>query len=189
MKKNFAVITIFLIISSCESGKLKNDNSAINNDSINNQSTTTPTTNYNQLKQTELNHIGDVSLGMSGNAVIEKLNQPDSKSKEEVWEADGWLHQDWAFSSKGIYINMSRENDSSLMEIFSINITHPCTYKTNKNIGIGNTFDEVMAAYKNEIDNTASDENIITVGSLYSGIIFEFKKKKVIKVFLGAAAE
>jgi len=84
---------------------------------------------------------------------------------------------------------MTREKDSSAMEVFSISITSPCTFKTNKNIGIGSTYDEVMTTYAQEIDKTSSDENVVTVGSLYGGIIFEFSNKKVSKIFVGAAAE
>ncbi len=84
---------------------------------------------------------------------------------------------------------MAREKDSSAMEIFSISITNPCQFKTKKSIGIGNTYDEVKTTYAQEIDTTASDENVVTVGSLYGGIIFEFENKKVAKIFVGAAAE
>lgn len=47
----------------------------------------------------------------------------------------------------------------------------------------------MKTTYAQEIDTTASDENVVTVGSLYGGIIFEFENKKVAKIFVGAAAE
>ena len=60
--------------------------------------------------------------------------------------------------------------------IFSITITKPCTFKTKRNIGIGSTYKEVMAAYEKEIDKSATDNKTITVGSVYGGIIFHLVK-------------
>lgn len=182
MKKYIAAATIILAILSCKPGNSK-DNTVQES-----QKDTTPSS-YDQLKQTDLNHIGDLSLGITTKQVLEKLGEPASKSKEEEWGADGWIHQDWEYKTKGISLNMARERDSVTMEVFSISITSPCRFKTKKNIGIGNTYDEVKTAYAQEIDTTASDENVVTVGSLYGGIIIEFENKKVTKIFVGAAAE
>ena len=182
MKKYIAFATIILAIISCNSGNSK-DNT--DKDTLKDSTST----NYDQLKQTDLNHIGDLSLGMTSKQIIEKLGEPESKSKEEEWDADGWIHQDWEYKAKGISLNIAREKDSSAMEIFSISIIKPCLFRTNKNIGIGNSYDEVKTTYAQEIDTTASDENVVTVGSLYGGIIFEFENKKVAKMFFGAAAE
>ena len=182
MKKYIAFATIILSIISCNSGNSKN-----NTDTVSLKDNTP--TNYDQLKQTDLNYIGDLSLGMTIKDVVGNLGEPEAKSAEEEWGADGWIHQDWEYKAKGISLNMAREKDSSAMEIFSISITNPCQFKTKKSIGIGNTYDEVKTTYAQEIDTTASDENVVTVGSLYGGVIFEFENKKVAKIFVGAAAE
>ncbi len=165
---------------SCNSEKSNTDTPSL---------TDTLPTNFDQLKQTALNHIGELAVGMPMKSVIEKLGQPASISKTEVWGADGLSHQDWEYPSKGVSLNMVSLDKATAFEIFSITISSPCTFKTNKNIGIGNSYQEVTAAYEKEIDNTASDDNIITVGSLYGGIIIEFKEKKVVSLFVGAAAE
>jgi hypothetical protein len=186
MKKYLTITTIFLLLisySACKSksantGENKTDSSKIN-----------VPDSFDQLKQTDLNQIGSLSLGMSALAVEKELGKPTSKTKAEEWGADGLLHQDWEYPVKGISLNMSSENDSTAMEVFSISITEPCTFKTKKNIGIGNSYTEVMAAYENEIDTGSSDENVVVIGSLYGGIIFEFTNKKITKIFLGAAAE
>lgn len=178
------------MITSCNYRNTK-ENPAIND--LNEDTLKQPDqSNYDQLKQTNLNHIGDISLGMTMKEIIEKLDEPDesqSKLKEEIWGADGWAHQDWEYKSKGISLNMARAKDTSEMEVFSISITKPCQFKTKKNIGIGSTYDEVMTSYAQEIDTTASDENVVTVGSLYGGIIIEFENKKVVRIFVGAASE
>ncbi len=187
MKRYLTIETIISMIISCNPGNTK-DNPVVDNlvqDTLKHPEQS----NYDQVKQTDLNHIGDLSLGMTAKQITDKLGEPGSKSKEEEWGADGWQHQDWDYKTKGISLNMTREKDTSAMEVFSISITSPCQFKTKKNIGIGSAYDVVMKAYALEIDKTASDENVVTVGSLYGGIIIEFKNKKVVRIFVGAAAE
>ncbi|MEO5947021.1 MAG: hypothetical protein ABIP79_09405 [Chitinophagaceae bacterium] len=187
MKRYLTIATIIFIIMSCKSGNTK-ENSAFND--LNEDTLNQPDqSNYDQSKQTDLNYIGDLSLGMTAKQITNKLGEPVSKSKEELWGADGLQHQDWEYKAKGISLNMTRETATSAMEVFSISITNPCQFKTKKNIGIGSTYDEVMSTYAQEIDTTASDENVITVGSLYGGIIIEFENNKVVSIFVGAAAE
>ena len=88
MKKYLFIATIILAIISCKSGNSK-DNT--DKDSLN----INTATSFDQLKETDLNHVGDRSLGMKMNAVVEKLGEAEVKSKEEEWAADGWIHQDW----------------------------------------------------------------------------------------------
>lgn len=187
MKRFLIITTIIMMIISCNSDNSK-DILLVDNLSQDTLKHPEPS-NYDQLKLTDLNRIGDLSLGMTAKQIIEKIGEPASKSKEEEWGADGWQHQDWEYKTKGISLNMSRERDTSEMEVFSISITSPCLFKTKKNIGIGSAYDEVMKTYAQEINKTASDENVVTVGSLYGGIIIEVQNKKVVRIFVGAAAE
>ena len=128
-------------------------------------------------------------MGLSQKTIIGLLGQPDSKSKAEKWDADGLIHQDWLYQSRGIMVNMESDNTHGDPNIFSITITSPCGFRTKKNMGIGSTYKEVMAAYENDIDKSFTDKNSITVGSVYGGIIFSFKNDKAEKIFIGAAAE
>jgi|CXWL01.1.fsa_nt_gi hypothetical protein len=137
----------------------------------------------------DLGGIGELSLGLNHIKVTEQLGQPDSKSKAGEWGADGLIHQDWFYKTKGITLNMESNKNLAEQTIFSITITSPCIYKTKNNIGIGNTYKEVMTAYEKDIDKSASDKTSITVGSIYGGIIFDFKNDKVGKIFIGAGAE
>ena len=84
---------------------------------------------------------------------------------------------------------MNGEKNEGELTVFSITITSPCGFRTKKNMGIGSTYKEVMAAYENDIDKSFTDKNSITVGSVYGGIIFSFKNDKAEKIFIGAAAE
>jgi len=120
---------------------------------------------------------------------LKLLGEPASKSKAVEWGADGLMHQDWIYKSKGITVNMDKSKEGT-QTIFSITVSSPCTFKTRKNMGIGSTYKEVMAAYEKKIDKTASDNKTITVGSVYGGIIFTFgKDDKADTFFIGAAAE
>ena len=141
------------------------------------------------VKETDLGGVGELSLGLSQTTITGLLGQPDSKSKAEKWDADGLMHQDWFYKSKGITLNMEGEKNQAELSIFSITITDPCGYKTKKNMGIGSTYKEVMAAYENDIDKSFTDKTSITVGSVYGGIIFSFKNDIAEKIFIGAAAE
>lgn len=139
----------------------------------------------------DIESFGDIKLGQHYSEVIKALGKPDSKSKATEWGADGLLHEDWAWTGKGLSLNMSSDkaNVDSSLTLFSITAKSPCSFKTKSGAGIGNTYSEVQEAYKRDIDATATDKTQITVGSVYGGIIFTFKDDKVAAIFLGAAAE
>lgn len=141
------------------------------------------------VKIPDTTSIGNLYLGMKGKEIVAILGEPSSKSKAEEWGADGLVHQDWNFSGKGIALNVNMDNKHKDMELFSIMVTQPCSFKTDQNIGIGSLYSDVMKAYEKHVDKTASDATMIIVGSIYGGMIFNFKGNKVEKIFIGAAAE
>ncbi|HEV7780746.1 MAG TPA: hypothetical protein VGO58_05745 [Chitinophagaceae bacterium] len=193
MRHTLFILLVTVLISSCNSDKSKEEAKTTDNkDSIG--GTIADTAGHPALKDTEvplngLDMIDGLILGLVDSKTIEELGQPDSKSKAEEWDADGLIHQDWKYRSKGITLNMSGEKKDATQQIFSITITTPSGLKTSRNIGIGSDYKDVMAAYQKEIDKEASIENMIVVGSVYGGIIFHFKNEKVEKIFIGAAAE
>ena len=139
----------------------------------------------------DIESFGDIKLGQHYNETIKAVGNPDSKSKAVEWGADGLLHEDWTYKSKGLVLNMSSDktNVEGSLSIFSITATSPCSFKTKAGVGIGSSYIEVQKAYKKDIDAEATDKTQITVGSVYGGIIFTFKDDKVSTIFLGAAAE
>jgi hypothetical protein len=135
-----------------------------------------------------IDQVGGLVLNLVDNQVIALLGQPDSKSKEVEWGADGLMHQDWIYQSKGLTLNMSR--NKTAQQIFSIIVSSPSDLKTPKGIGIGSTYDDVIKAYDKEINKEESTDDVVVVGSIYGGVIFNFNSsKKVDRIFLGAAAE
>jgi len=193
MKLFLVTASFAFLIASCNSSKSKDET----NPEVNKDTTTAApgSATINTPKDTAVNEVdfggvGDLLLGLSDVKTIELLGQPDTKSKAEEWGADGLIHQDWVYKSKGIKLNMDNNTGKDKQTIFSITISSPCTFKTKKNMGIGSTYKEVMAAYEKDIDKSATDNKTITVGSVYGGIIFTFSKAdKADTVFIGAAAE
>ena len=192
MKLFLITATFAILIASCNSSKLEDEAKPdINKDTTLAvpDSTTNPTSKDTAASEADLGRVGDLLLGLSDTKAIELLGQPDSKSKAEKWGADGLMHQDWLYKLKGITLNMDNSKGNDKQAIFSITIASPCTLKTKTNMGIGSTYNEVMAAYANNIDKSFTDKATITVGSVYGGIIFSFKNDKAEKIFIGAAAE
>lgn len=83
---------------------------------------------------------------------------------------------------------MVSENQKQSKEIASISVTGHSELSTAKGIHIGSPKTDVVKVYKDSFNKEESQDAFI-VGSMYDGLIFEFKKGKVSKIFLGSAAE
>lgn len=150
----------------------------------------------NKDKKATQGTIGFLSLDISDKEVIKNIGKPKEKSQAYIWEADGAEHQTWVYSNKGIELDMIRDSIgenkwSENQTVSKIIITSPCDYKTKENIGIGSSKNEVINVYKNGInkEDSSEDLNKIVLGTIYDGIIFNFEEDKVVKIFVGAAAE
>jgi hypothetical protein len=192
MKILLPAAAIVLLMTSCNSNKSgKEADPVVTTDTtVIVQDTSKGSIKDTAAAEPGLGGIGDLALGMRDTKAIALLGEPESKSKAVEWGADGLMHQDWIYTSKGITLNMDNSKGGSTQSVFSITASSPCTWKTKMNMGIGSTYKEVMAAYEKEVDKTASDNKTITVGSVYGGIIFTFgKDDKADTIFIGAAAE
>lgn len=143
------------------------------------------------ITNTDLEQFGEIRLKETSQEIYSKLGQPEQKPIVEMWEADGLLHEDWDYKKKGLVLNMISEarRPEQTRNVFSITAKTPCMYKTTRGIGIGSTYAEVREKYKGMIDESTTDNTMITVGTVYGGILFSFKDDKVETIFLGAAAE
>lgn len=139
----------------------------------------------------DIESFGDIKIGQPIDEAVKLLGDASSKGKAEKWEADGLMHQEWKWKDKGLTVNVSSDpaNNSAPKVISSITASAPCAFKTKAGITIGNSYDEVQAAYKNDINKEESGDDQVIVGSMYGGIVFTFEDKKVKSIFLGAAAE
>lgn len=69
----------------------------------------------------DIESFGDIKLSQPSTALIKILGEPDNKTKAIEWEADGLMHEDWTWKSKGLIINLSFEiKDASTLQVFSI---------------------------------------------------------------------
>ncbi len=184
----FTIFILAIAFTSCKNGE-NNDAKDNSIDSLNSNQVAN-SKDFNQigfdLMKTE--KIGELKIGLKIGKVIELLGMPEKKSKHELWGADDSYHQEWNYISKGISLDVIGKTENE-QEVNSISVSKPCTLKTNKQIAIGNTMQEVQNAYSESIDTTWSDNGNIVAGSVYGGLIFAFEKDILISIFIGASAE
>ncbi len=192
--KKILLIAILSSLLACNSKKTNDTKVSEEKQAMDSPSTvkdtTPPTTNVPSGK-IDIETFGAIKIGQSYTDMNKVLGQPDSKAEAIEWAADGLMHQDWTWKSKGLVLNMAydKTKPEGTTTIHTITATAPCAYKTRAGMGIGSTYQEVEQAYKRDIDPEATDKTQITVGSVYGGIIFSFKNNKAEKIFLGAEAE
>lgn len=139
--------------------------------------------------------LGGLSLGDPSAKVETALGAPTSKGEVQEWAATGDRTSTWAWDGKGVSFEMA-ERDGAF-SVHSMSLTAPSTLTTSRGIGIGATFEQVDAAYKEFRGKGREEgepeqwdlENGITVGSVYGGTMFNFENGKVSTIFVGAAAE
>jgi len=190
--KQFVIIAFILLAVGCKPGKKDNPVQAANDDSSLLQHTPETTERPSPPSgKIDIESFGDIKLGQPYLETLKVLGEPDTKSKAEEWGADGMMHEDWTWKTKGLVLNMSadKNNVSGSMAVFSIRANAPCNFKTRAGIGIGSNTADVQEAYKRDINPEESNQEQITVGSVYGGILFTLKNDKVKSIFLGAAAE
>lgn len=191
MKKLLPLLVVVILVS-CNSGtktEVKVEGKQYDRDTsypAKNPANSVPVTS-----KIDIESFGEIKLGMSAADVRKILGAPNTESPAIEWGADGMMHEDWTWKNKGLVLNISSDktNRDSSLSVFSITASSPCTFKTKAGMSIGSSYEEVLEAYKKDIDPEATDKTQITVGSVYGGIIFSFRNSKTEKLFLGAAAE
>jgi len=140
------------------------------------------------LEQKELLYI--LNNALQDSEVLQQFGEPEGKSELIYYGADGLEHQTWYYMSQGLEIDFVKD-DRKTQFVSSVKIDSPSNLKTSKGIGIGSTQDEVLNAYRNEINKEESkiDKGILLAGSVYGGLIFEIKNNMVTSIFIGASAE
>jgi hypothetical protein len=134
--------------------------------------------------------IGNFSLGRSEQELRNELHCTLKKGPDTLWGADGVYHQTWDCDDAGISFSMVSNQKSGKKIIESITITTPSKLKTKRGIQIGDSEQAVIQAYQNEKDAEATiPTEVFVAGSVYGGLIFQFKDGKVESIFLGASAE
>jgi hypothetical protein len=141
-------------------------------------------------KMLKAERLGELRLELPEKDVLKLLGKPGKQSKTVLQEADGMYVQTWSYPSKGLEFTMGAEKKAGPKTIATITVFAPCTLSTKKGIKIGSAETEARKAYAAWADKeSASEKGVFVAGSVYGGIIFNFTKGKVTRMFFGAAAE
>jgi hypothetical protein len=134
---------------------------------------------------------GILRLGLPEKDVLKALGKPEKQGKLILQGADGDYVQEWHYPSQGIEITMTAgEKKTGAKTIALFTITAPCDFATRQGIKIGSPEAAAKKAYAAFADRESPAEpGAFVAGSVYGGIIFNFSKGKVSRIFFGAAAE
>ncbi|MGE4485493.1 MAG: hypothetical protein AB7C97_10335, partial [Oscillospiraceae bacterium] len=112
--------------------------------------------------------------GISPENFIDLFSQPEKKSRYILFTR-------WYFSN-GVEIDV-QENDHPSLENY-IYISDKCDLKTDRGIGTGSTYDEVMLAYQDVINRELTNDDMIVIGAGMTGINFIIENDKVDSIFI-----
>jgi hypothetical protein len=111
------------------------------------------------------------------------LGKPARKTSEE-WAMDGQVYTTWTWPSHGVVLITG-----AMRSVFSVTCEGSCALKTKAGIGIGSTVDEVKTAYGKQINKRESSATDLVIGDAYGGTFFAIDGGKVVRIFIGTAAE
>jgi hypothetical protein len=132
--------------------------------------------------------IGPLKLGMDEAKVIKLLGAPKKKSFPIEEGATGEYVSDWEWPGQGLVVGMAAEMRTAKFHVRSIEVFAPSTLMTTRGVVVGMALEDVPARYQRNIDEGRDDPNEYLVGSVYGGMLFTLKDRKVVSIFLGAMA-
>jgi hypothetical protein len=132
--------------------------------------------------------IGALKLGMDEAKVIKLLGAPKKKSFPIEEGATGEYVSDWEWPAQGLVVGMAAEMRTAPFHVRSIEVVAPSTFMTSRGVAVGMALEDVPSRYLRNIDEGRDDPNEYLVGSVYGGMLFTLKDKKVASIFLGAMA-
>jgi hypothetical protein len=134
--------------------------------------------------------IGDLRIDLPEKDVKKMVPCTLKRGPDQLWGADGLFHQEWVYADCGITLDMSSKKRGAPKSVASLTAIDPSTLNTKRGIHVGSTEQEVMKAYKPFWNKEESEQHVtFQAGSIYGGMIFNFKNGKVSQIFLGAGAE
>jgi hypothetical protein len=136
--------------------------------------------------------LGGIKIGMAEKKLKDLIGQPKKKGPVKLTEATGEYDQTWLYPDKGLEITLSAQSKTGAKTVTSFTASTGCGLTTTKGIRIGSAEADVRKAYgsfEDKENGSMGQKNSLVAGSIYGGIIFTFKDKKVTRIFFGAAAE
>jgi hypothetical protein len=134
--------------------------------------------------------LGELKLEMPEAEIAKLLPAKPARGREQLWGADGQYHQKWTYGAQGLTLGMVSEKMGAAKSLESITCAARCALKTSRGIGLGSTLADAQKAYAAEFNKEESTKpGVFVAGSIYGGLILNFKGGRVSAMFLGAAAE
>ena len=133
--------------------------------------------------------IGELRMGSTQADIARLLPGQPQRNRERYEAADGMYRQTWTFPRHGVVLRVSSDKKGAPKTVDGITCGPRCALKTSRGIGIGSPLADVQKAYAAEYNKEESKPDIFVAGSIYGGLILNFKGGKVSAFFLGAAAE
>jgi len=121
--------------------------------------------------------VDEITIGTVATKILSKYGEPDTHTTESN-------HIIWAYKSVGLEFNFI-ENQKEL-QVYSIRATADFKGSTNRDIKIGSSSEQVLNAYKQEINNATSTQELIIAGNDSSGIYFHIYKNIVTSIVFGS---
>lgn len=131
--------------------------------------------------------LNKLKLGLTTEQVEKILGPTTDVSIEEMWDADGEIHQTFYYKNKGVELDMIGNKGNK--QINSITIIDPCDFKTTRDIGVGSSLSDLEKTYSVFYNKDFSNKETFVAGSIYGGIIFGLENDKVVSIFIGASAD
>jgi len=142
------------------------------------------------FKLMKIETIGALKLEIPEAQVKQVVPGQPARAAETHWGADGQYHQTWTYAQRGLKLSLVSEKKGGAKTLESVQCGARCTLKTARGIGIGSPLADVQTAYAAEFNKEESElPGTFVAGTIYGGLIFNFKAGKVSVMFLGAAAE
>jgi hypothetical protein len=135
--------------------------------------------------------IGGLRLGQPAGEVAAAVACAPQKGREAYEGATGEYVATWTMPACGVALKMSGPKKGGPKTVAGVTVTAPSVLATGRGIRIGATEAAVTAAYGRYRDREGASRpgRTFVAGSIYDGLIFDFKNGKVVRIFLGAAAE
>jgi len=133
--------------------------------------------------------IGELRIDLSEADVKKALPGQPARGRDQLWGADNAYHQKWTYKQQGLALSMRSDKKGGAKVLESIQCTGKCALKSARGIGVGSPLADVQKAYAAEFNKEESKPGVFVAGTIYGGLIFNFKADKVSVMYLGAAAE
>ena len=186
---------LFILTISCGNKKSNQDNNktqSVTSELIDrngiNESDSSEMFFKKSLELMDKENIGEIRLNKNYNEIVESYGEPNEISEPSFSDVDGEYYFSADYPEKGIFLVFLIKNES-VKKVATIEIKKPSELKTSRQIGIGSNYEEVKNAYKELFNSEFSDTETIIIGSIYGGIVFNFKDNKVERIYIGASAE